>query len=116
MPRVGRPDFSRDEWTPLLEFVDAERFRRVGTEMEVQDWEQFLDMLTNWASQIQHFDAVVKNTYELPGTVVFEVEERHRHGDDTMVVNSLSIFEFDDTKRIVGIRVYLQRARRPKTG
>jgi hypothetical protein len=110
VPRVSQPDFSRDEWSPLTEFVDVEAFQRVGTEMEVQNWDQFLDMLTNWASRVDGFDAVVRGTSELPGIVYFEVEEHHRHGGGVMVVNSLSVFEFDRMNRISQIRVYIQRA------
>jgi len=43
--------------------------------------------------------------------VYFEVEERHFRGDDVNVVNSMTVFEFDDADKICHLDVYLQQAR-----
>ena len=45
------------------------------------------------------------------GLVYFEVEERHFRGDNVNVVNSMTVFEFNDDGKIRHLDVYLQQAR-----
>lgn len=99
------------DWAPLAEFVAVDDFERVGTFMEVQDWQQYLEMLTLWASSTTRFETEVRRISELPGLVYFEIEERHSRGDATHVVNSLTVFEFDEVGKICHLDVYLQQPR-----
>jgi hypothetical protein len=99
------------DWAPLAEFVATDRFERVGTFLEVQDWAQYLDMLTAWASATSSFETTVRRISELPGLVYFEIEERHHRGDLVHVVNSLTVFAFDGDSRIRHLDVYLQQGR-----
>lgn len=85
-------------------------FERVGTFREVHDWPQYLEMLCQWAGSIGTFETTVKKITELPAQVYFEIEERHLQAQSVIVVNSLTVFEFDDAK-IHSSRVYLQQAR-----
>jgi len=98
------------DWAALADFVAVDEFERVGTFMEVQDWEQYLEMLTQWASATEKFETTVRRVSELPGLVYFEIEERHFRGDAVHVVNSSTVFEFDEAGRIRHLDVYLQRA------
>ena len=102
---------SAADWAPLAELVAVESFERVGTFLEEQTWEQYTEMLTMWASSIARFETTAKRISELPGVVYFEIEERHFRGDTVSVVNSLTVFEFDDDARIRSLRVYLQQPR-----
>jgi hypothetical protein len=99
------------DWEPLTEFVAVDEFERVGTFLEVQDWQQYTEMLTKWASAESSFETTVRRTTELHGLVYYEIEERHFQGDDVVVVNSLTVFEFDDDGKIRHLDVYLQRPR-----
>jgi hypothetical protein len=99
------------DWVPLAEFVAVEEFERVGTFMEVQDWSQYIEMLTQWASATDKFETTVRRVSELPGLVYFEIEERHFRDDATNVVNTLSVFEFDERGKIRRLDVYLQQQR-----
>jgi hypothetical protein len=100
-----------EDWAPLAELVATQEFQRVGTFREVHNWPQYVDMLCGWAGSIGTFETTVKLISELPNLVYFEIEERHFSGDDVTVVNSLTVFEFDDDAKIRGIRVYLQQSR-----
>jgi hypothetical protein len=100
-----------DDWAPLAEYVDVEGFERVGAFLEVQDWRQYTEMLTQWASATDGFETVVRRIAELPERVYYEVEERHHRGGDVHVVNSMTVFEFDGSGRIRHLDVYLQQAR-----
>jgi len=97
------------DWGPLSEFVAVDQFERVGPFMEVQNWPQYADMLTHWASAIDSFETTVRRISELPGLVYFEIEERHHRADAVNVVNSLTVFEFDADARIQHLAVYLQQ-------
>jgi hypothetical protein len=99
------------DWEPLVEFVAVDEFERVGTFLEVQDWQQYAEMLTKWASATDSFETPVRRISEVRGLVYYEVEERHFRGDDVHVVNSMTVFEFDDDGKIRHLDVYLQQAR-----
>lgn len=107
VPTVAAPE----DWAPLAEFVAVDGFERVGTFLEVQDWQQYIAMLTQWATAIDTFETTVRRISELPGLVYYEVEERHHAGDRVNVVNSLTVFAFDDAGKIRHLDVYLQQAR-----
>jgi len=100
------------DWTPLEEFVAVGEFERVGTWMEVSDWAQYTAFLTQWASASAGFETVIRRVTEVPGLVYLEVEERHtRPGGHLDVVNSLSVYEFNDAGKIRHLDVYLQQPR-----
>jgi hypothetical protein len=97
------------DWAPLAEFVAVDTFERVGTFLEVQNWQQNTEMLTHWASATETFETTVRRISELPGLVYFEIEERHFRGGDVHVVNSMTVFEFDEDGKIRHLDVYLQQ-------
>lgn len=99
------------DWAPLADFVAADEFERVGTFLEVQDWQQYIEMLTRWASAIDTFEVAVRRTTESSGLVYFEVEERHFRSNHVDVVRSMTVFGFDDAGKIRHLDVYLQRSR-----
>jgi hypothetical protein len=68
-------------------------------------------MLTQWASSIDSFETTVRRISELAGLVYFEIEERHHRDDVVTVVNSMTVFQFDENDRIRHLDVYLQQAR-----
>jgi hypothetical protein len=107
VPTVEAPE----DWAPLAEFVAVDGFERVGTFLEVQTWQQYTEMLTTWASAIATFETTVHRISELPGLVYYAVEERHHIGDHVNVVNSLTVFAFDDDGKIRHLEVYLQQLR-----
>ena len=107
VPTVDAPE----DWAPLTEFVAVDEFERVGTFLEVQSWSQYTEMLTQWASAIATFETTVQRISELPGLVYYAVEERHLLGENVNVVNSLTVFEFDDDGKIRHLDVYLQQPR-----
>jgi hypothetical protein len=107
VPAVKAPD----DWAPLAELVAVDEFERVGCFLEVQNWQQYTEMLAKWASAIATFETTVRRISELPGLVYYEVEERHFRGDNVHVVNSLTVFEFDEAGKICHLNVYLQQPR-----
>jgi hypothetical protein len=82
---------SPSDWGPLAAFIDDENFERVGTFLEQQDWAQYTQMLTQWASSIESFETTVRRISELAPLVYYEIEERHRRRDAVNVVNVLTL-------------------------
>ncbi len=99
------------DWAPLAELVAVDGFERIGTFLEVQDWAQYTEMLTQWAFSIDAFETSVRRISELPNLVYYEIEERHHRGDVVNVVNSLTVFAFDGRGKISHLDVYLQQPR-----
>lgn len=106
------PAVDRDaDWAPLAEFVAVDEFERVGTFCEVQNWQDYTEMLTQWATAVDSFETTVRRISELRDRVYFEIEERHYRGGNVNVVNSMTVFEFDEDGKIRHLDVYLQQAR-----
>ncbi|MFZ2174048.1 MAG: hypothetical protein WAW17_08455 [Rhodococcus sp. (in: high G+C Gram-positive bacteria)] len=103
------PGFSAEGWAPLAELVAVDEFERVGNFKEVMNWQEYVGFLTNWATSSE-WDGSFKRITEKSGVVFLELEERSRIGDFSSVVNSVSVYEFDDAGKIRHIDVYLQMA------
>jgi hypothetical protein len=110
MKRLVPTAHTPKDWAPLADLVATDAFERVGTFREVHDWPQYVDLLCKWAGSIGTFETTVKLITEVDNVVYFEIEERHFDKDRVTVVNSLSVFEFDDDAKIRSLRVYLQQA------
>lgn len=105
------PGFGAADWAPLAEFAAVAEFERVGTRMEVMNWQQYTEFLTRWAKSSMGFDTRVRRVSELPALVYLEIEERHARPGGVSVVNSLSVYEFNDEGKIRHLDVYLQQPR-----
>lgn len=99
------------DWSPLAELVAVDEFERIGTSLELHDWRRYTEMLTRWASSIEKFETTVRRVSELHDLVYFEIEERHFRGGQVHVVNSMTVFGFDEAGRIRHLAVYLQQRR-----
>jgi hypothetical protein len=111
MKRLVAEDENPGDWSPLTRFVAVDDFERVGTFLEVQNWRQYMEMLTRWASATERFETSVRRISEIDALVYYEIEERHFRGDSVTVVNSMTVFEFDVHHKICHLNVYVQQAR-----
>jgi hypothetical protein len=99
------------DWAPLTEYVAVDDFERVGTFLEVQNWNEYTEMLTRWASATESFETSVRRISEIGALVYYEIQERHFRGDNVNVINSMTVFGFDAHDKIRRLHVYLQQAR-----
>jgi hypothetical protein len=97
----------------LARFVAVEEFERVGTFLEVQDWREYTEMLTSWATSIDTFETSVRRVTEIRNLVYYEIEERHHRAGKVGAVNTLTVFEFDDDRLIRHLDVFLQQRHDP---
>ncbi len=105
--QAKQPGFSADSWAPLAELVATAAFERVGAFKEVMKWPEYVDFLTNWATSSE-WECSFKRITETADRVFLELEERSAIDDFSNVVNSLSVYEFDDAGKITHIDLYLQ--------
>lgn len=103
------PGFSVDSWKPLRDLVAPEQFIRVGNFKETMHWDEYVAFLTSWAPNAE-WDCTFKRVTDHDGRVFLELEERSTVGEFHSVVNSISVYEFDDADRITRIDLYLQMA------
>ena len=103
------PGFSAESWAPLAEVVAIDELVRVGPFKEVMDWEEYVGFLTGWATSSK-WECSFKRVTETPGLVFLELEERSEVGDYNSVVNSVSVYEFNEAGKISFMAIYLQMA------
>ncbi len=102
-----QPGFSQADWAPLAELIAVEEFERIGILREVMDWRQYSEFLTKWAASKDFWTRLRRITEKAP-FVFYEVEEHHLNDDGETVINSMSVFEFDEAGKICHLDVYLQ--------
>jgi hypothetical protein len=102
------PGFSVRSWDPLKELIAVDEFVRIGNFREVMDWQGYIDFLTHWAVASE-WECSFRRITESGSTVFLELEERSRIGDFRSVVNSVSVYEFNDAGKIVHMDIYLQK-------
>ena len=100
--------FTMDGWAELEAMLDVDKFIRVGNFREVMTWPQYRDMLMQWGTTTD-FWANFRRISEAGNLVFLELEEHNTPKDGPeSVVNSLSLYEFDDAGKLVHLDIYLQ--------
>jgi len=109
-----QPGFSVASWRPLTELVAIDEFERVGNFKEVMRWPEYVEFLTNFATSTE-WECSFKRVTESGRVVFLELEERVGLEGFSSTVNSLSVYEFDDSDKIRHLDIYLQMAM-PESG
>ncbi len=105
-----QPGFDDSSWDEHFSGVfDTENFQRVGHLKEVMDYPTHLRFQTQWAPK-SNWDSSFKRITEADNVVILELEERATHGGVTNVVNTVSVYEFNETGKVYRLDVYLQQA------
>ena len=102
-----QPGFDAGSWSALAEFIDTESFIRVGNFKEVMNWAEYVGFLTGWATTSE-WEGSFKRVTSDGSLVILELEERSRIGAHSSVVNSVSVYEFNDAGKIAHLDIYLQ--------
>ena len=102
-----QPGFSEANWATLASYVDTEKFSRVGNFKEVMTWAEYTAFLTPWAVN-SDWEGSFKRVTESGKVVLLELEERSRVGELTSLVNSVSVYEFNDAGKLAHLDIYLQ--------
>lgn len=101
--RITAADFD-----PIAELV-ADDFTRIGIYKDEADWplclEKYLQFAGTslWSGRLRHIHAV-------DGVVFQELEETITRTQGENVINTMSVFEFDENDRVRSLRIYMQQA------
>lgn len=99
---------SPSDWDGLLEFIDRDRFKRVGAYLEELDWSAYRQFLTGWMAGGTRFEMTEFHISEIDNTVFQEIEERHYRDDKFIRKNIIAVYRFDEQQRIVQQDIYEQ--------
>jgi hypothetical protein len=113
--RAKGPDYSEDEWDALDEFVVKDEFERVGNFKEVMTYNDMKGFLKQWCLT-SHWEGSFKRVHEMDNVVILELEERNTYNGETTIVNSVSVYEFNEAGKLRHLDVYLQMAPLPGSG
>lgn len=102
-----QPGFSDEQWAPLGALIDTDRFKRIGNFMEVVTWEQYVPLLTAWASATG-WTFEVRRITEGADYAIVEMHEYAEYPDRNEAYNSVSVYQFGEDGKIVHLDIYLQ--------
>ena len=104
-----QPGFQEERWDQLFsEFFDTRNFQRVGHLKEVFDYPAYIEFQTKWAP-MSTWECSFKRITEQDNVVILELEERATVGEHTNVVNTISVYEFNESGKLQHLDVYLQQ-------
>jgi len=96
------------DWDGMLDYIDADKFKRVGAYLEELNWPEYREFMTSWASGGTRFEFTQFRISELGDSVFQEIEERHFRGNDFIRKNVIAVYRFDENNRIVHLDIYEQ--------
>jgi len=92
----------------LSPLVNPDRFRRRGNERTEWDWPAYLAMLGQWNQADGKYEKTLQRASEAGNVVYLDLDERSTHHDGTVsALRSISIYEFDEADKIVGVDVIM---------
>lgn len=95
-------------WAALEAMLDVDRFERVGNDKAVMGWAVYRDLLNRWGGTTDYWDEFHRIS-EVGDSVFLELTEHNTpKGGAESVVNSMSVYRFDDAGRLVHLDIYLQ--------
>lgn len=96
------------DWDGMLDYIDREKFKRVGAYLEELDWEDYRKFLTNWMAGGTRFEMTEFRISEIGDTVFQEIEERHFRGDEFIRKNVIAVYRFNADQKLVHLDIYEQ--------
>ncbi len=102
-----QPGFKAAEWAPLSNLVAVDEFERVGNFKEVMGWPKYIEFLGRWAASAE-WESSFKRIHQWSNMVFLELEERSAAGDKRTVINSLTVYEFNEANKLRHLDIYLQ--------
>lgn len=106
--KAKQPGFTESGWDELAAMVDTAKFRRVGNDKADMGWEVYRGLLMKWGTTTD-FWAEFHRVSEAGNRVFLELtEHNHPRGGVETVVNSCTVYQFDDAGKLVHLDIYLQ--------
>jgi hypothetical protein len=104
------PGFDERDWDEITAIIDTARFERVGNDKAVMGWDVYRELITRWATTTDYWDEF-RRVSEAGQRVFLELTEHNTpRGGAESVVNSCSVYQFDEAGKLVHLDIYLQHA------
>lgn len=102
------PGFTEAGWADVESLLATDTFERVGNDKARMGWPIYRQLLTQWATTTD-FRSDFHRISEVGNIVFLELTEYNApRGGVESVVNSLSVYEFDDGAKLQRLGIYLQ--------
>lgn len=102
------PGFTEAGWDDLAALLDTASFRRVGNDKVDMGWDVYRGLLTMWGTTTD-FWSEFHRISEAGNRVFLELTEHNTpRGGAESVVNSCTVYQFDDAGKLVHLGIYLQ--------
>jgi hypothetical protein len=97
-----------ESWDALLPMIDKDRFVRRGNERTELDWQGYRGLLDQWLSHAGAYEKKLHRASEVGDVVYLDLDEKATAKDGSVsTLRSISIYEFDQADRIVGVDVIM---------
>lgn len=102
------PGFAEAGWDELAALLDVAKFERVGNDKVAMGWDVYRGLLMQWATTTD-FWSEFRRISEVGNLVFLELTEHNTpRGGAESVVNSCTLYEFDEAGLLVHLDIYLQ--------
>ncbi|MDE8651575.1 hypothetical protein [Novosphingobium album (ex Liu et al. 2023)] len=106
--RAKEPGFDESGWDELAALLDTARFERVGNDRVAMGWDVYRGLLMQWGTTTD-FWAEFHRVSEAGRRVFLELTEHNTpRGGAESVVNSCTVYQFDEAGKLVHLDIYLQ--------
>jgi hypothetical protein len=105
--------FTEAGWDELASLMDIAKFERVGNDKVAMGWDVYRGLLMMWATTTD-FWSEFRRISEVGNLVFLELTEHNTPigslggGGLESVVNSCTLYEFDEAGKLVHLDIYLQ--------
>jgi hypothetical protein len=102
------PGFTEAGWGDLAALLDTARFQRVGNDKVAMGWDVYRGLLMMWGTTTD-FWSEFHRISEVGNRVFLELTEHNTpRGGAESVVNSCTVYQFDDAGKLIELGIYLQ--------
>lgn len=102
------PSFTEAGWDELASLMDTAKFRRVGNDKADMGWDVYRGLLTQWATTTDFWSEFHRISEAGDEVYLALTEHNTPLGGAESVVNSLSVYRFDEAGKLVHLDIYLQ--------
>lgn len=106
--KAKQPGFDESGWDDLATMLDTAKFRRVGNDKVDMGWDVYRGLLMQWATTTD-FQAEFHRITQVGDRVYLELTEHNTpRGGAESIVNSCTVYQFDEAGKLVHLDIYLQ--------
>ncbi|MFC2017970.1 hypothetical protein ACFLTQ_01535 [Chloroflexota bacterium] len=107
--KLKQGTISETDWDLMEDFVDIDSFQRVGMfltdKVETSAWQEYKATISQFGVMAS-WEGALRRITEVPGLVFLELEERVTVGNTMDVYNTVTIYQFNKSNKLIKLDVY----------